>query len=100
MTSYLEKKKLFVLNSYQASSIATEGSTRSQVRRSLGEYDFVVGPVHLNENLWTLLKYWTRYCKSRTTDSLGKINWDILNDQHILQYNFDALLNGNDDIEW
>lgn len=52
MVSYLKKKKL---SSYQASSIVTKGSTKSQLRRYFSDYDFIASPAHVNENHWALL---------------------------------------------
>ena len=109
MMTFVEKKRLYVLNSSQASSIAELGLTKSQIRKKLGEYDFIAGPVHVNKNHWALLfacvntqtvvyidskcedkrlsdrvlNNWIKFSKSKET--LKGIKWRTEAYEHILQ---------------
>ena len=54
-TSFVDKEKLYVLSSIQASAIAEKGSTLTAIRKQLASFDFIAGPVHINNNHWALL---------------------------------------------
>ena len=55
LTSFVEKEKLYVLSSIQASTIAETGSTKTAIRKPLAEFKYIAGPVHINKNHWALL---------------------------------------------
>ena len=93
-----------------ATMICKYGKTSSVVRKNFLSYEFLAGPVHLNENHWALLiasiktrqviyidpygatnsekdrvlSNWISFCKIRT---MKTISWELLNTNHVLQTN-------------
>ena len=54
-TCFCKKYNVFVMSSNMATMICKYGKTATVVRRNFLSYDFMAGPVHLNENHWALL---------------------------------------------
>jgi len=73
-TCFVDKEKLFVLNTIQASAIAENGYTLTAIQKQLASFDFIAGPVHINKNHWALLFVTVRTHTVLYIDSKGESN--------------------------
>ena len=113
LTSFVDKEKLYVLSSIQASAIAEKGVTLTAIRKDLSTFDFIAGPVHINKNHWALifvamktqtvlyidsrgensttrnkvLSNWITFCKKR--DVMNKTKWIAGSYDHLVQVTTD-----------
>jgi Ulp1 family protease len=72
------------MNSQQASSIFECGKSQVQIRKDLSVFDFIFGPVFINNNHWCLLFIFNKSNKISFIDPKGEshdqitkasINW-------------------------